>query len=440
MSASEKGKGAEQLHRGRPMRSPKTPLGRFIRQRQSELGISHRQLAQRLGIPDSRLSNIANGTVQMTHPIALSTWCQALELESDRMTRRTFLKLIGTAGVTFAVATRGPAAPVQLKYQGLLLDSAESLALELQDALYRGQARHVLEVAHHWYHRLISADLPEKDPAIAALQIRFGLLLGEAQEAVYPWYQRPQIAIRTYDDVEQRILLGFPLNTFPRDYARLYTLRAPLNRELKQYEQSCVQDEEGLGYAQAAGDAFLYSTLLRMRAHVMATQGDAQRWERELHRARRYVEQAGHHHVEELVSLIQYNEGEGAKRLAYNPRQLLSESQRSAYASRGLAAFKASRRILDRQWPHLVHLAGVHGSPLMTSVSEAQCFVWIAPHEALRLLEPLRAEAERLLPCLLPKIEHTAYCAKRRLNWRQGEPLPVFDLDAKYRLRPSSQQ
>jgi hypothetical protein len=77
------------------------------------------------------------------------------------------------------------------------------------------------------YRKLTSSDLPDMDKELATMQLRFGILLGQAQEAVHPWYQRCAIALHTYKHVQERILSRFPLNTFQADYAMLCALRAP---------------------------------------------------------------------------------------------------------------------------------------------------------------------------------------------------------------------
>jgi hypothetical protein len=132
------------------------------------------------------------------------------------------------------------------RYGSLCLELAESRIADLRGELYKGKASDVQKEAQLWYSKLIHAGLPETDPYIASIQVQFGILLGQAQEATLPWYQRCKASVQTYNDVEERIILRFPLNRFQADYARLLALRAPMYRELGEFNESIVQFKDGL--------------------------------------------------------------------------------------------------------------------------------------------------------------------------------------------------
>jgi hypothetical protein len=159
---------------------------------------------------------------------------EALGTDTIRVDRCEFLKLAGLGTGTFlATATsmtplERNAVPVLMRYGSICLELGESRIAELQGELYRGKAPDVLKEAQQWYNKLTRAGLPETDPYIATTQLRFGILLGQAQETTLPWYQRCEAAIRTYNDVEERVILRFPLNRFQGDYARLLALRQSL--------------------------------------------------------------------------------------------------------------------------------------------------------------------------------------------------------------------
>jgi hypothetical protein len=52
---------------------------------------------------------------------------------------------------------------------------------------------------------------------------------------------------------------------------------------------------------------------------------------------------------------------------------------------------------------------------------------------AVAHLRKVRLAAEWRLPALVAKIDYALWCAGERQNWSAHDPLPVFDLDARYR-------
>jgi transcriptional regulator with XRE-family HTH domain len=416
-------------------------FGKRVRMYRSALGWSFADLSLRTGINKGTLQQVEGKGRSLPEDDRMKlvdVLSEALETTTIRVDRREFLKLagLGTGAILATATSMAPSerntTPVLMRYGSICLELAESRIVDLQGELYRGKAPDVLKEAQQWYSKLSRAGLPETDPYIAATQIRFGILLGRAQEATLPWYQRCKAAIRTYDDVEERIILRFPLNRFQVDYARLLALRAPMYRELGQFDESVDQFKDGLSYTERIDNPFLKAALLRDSAHLRAVQGDKTSWSHAIDEALRHTAHVRGPDGERIYSLLKDTQGNGYKRLAYNPRISLPESTRRKYAQLALDCFKEAQASSVDRWLTDTSAVVVDGHPLIVSLSIAQCLVWIDPYKTLELLEKLRTKAIRFLPSLLAKIDYTDYCAKQRLAWRSSDPLPVFDLDAKY--------
>jgi hypothetical protein len=285
----------------------------------------------------------------------------------------------------------------------------------------------VMAEAEKWFRKLTSTDLPETDKELATMQLRFGVLLGQSQEALYPWHQRRTIALQTYNHIEDRIISRFPLNSFQADYATLYALRAPLYRERGEFDKSVAEFKDGCDYAEKIGDLFLETTLMRNLAHLWIVRGDETKWHRGIDRSRKKSANSQH-----LSCLVEFEYAGGYRRLAYHPQKPLSESTRKQYAQRAIDMFTQAQAMYSDPWAPDKGLLGADGHPLLIAVLRAQCFVWIDPHETLRLIEELRPQAALLFPALLAKMDFTARCAKKMLARRTHDPAPVFNLDAKY--------
>ncbi len=177
---------------------------------------------------------------------------------------------------------------------------------------------------------------------------------------------------------------------------------------------------------------YLKAALLRDSAHVRAVQGDETSWSHAIEEALRHAAHVRDPDGERIYSLLKDTQGNGYKRLAYNPRLSLPESTRRKYAQLALDCFREAQASSVDRWLIDTSAVVVDGHPLIVALSIAQCFVWIDPYKTLDLLERLRTKATRFLPSLLAKIDYANYCAKRCLAWRSSDPLPMFDLDAKY--------
>ena len=406
--------------RGRSASFPSTPLGMFIQARLDGSGITRTELARRLHVSPSTVSRLLNGDTRVVQRISAESICDALEL--DEMDRRDFLKLAGVASAsTFAFATG--AAASKSSRSAVDLDLANDHADALSRLINQGDVRYVMESAKRWYDRLLQ-NPPSKEQYYAATQIRFGILLGAAQEFVLPWYQRSQTAIQTYNSVEQEVILRFGLNTFRNEYTNLLSHRAPLYREIGQYKESALQFEDGIYWVKTVDDPLLRANLFRSRIHVNAVQGNILQWSRELEEARKDALIIGSAHRDEVVGLLDYVEGEGYKRFAYNVRKDLSVRASREYAERALYSFAQSK---DRT----EHYAKAHA--MLRIVSEAQCLIWIDIHEAVRHVELLRAEAELEYPALVEKINRVVFFAQQLLHSRKSS-LPLnFNLDVRYK-------
>lgn len=242
MLTTERELPAKPTRRGRRSSQPRTELGLLIQKHIDHLGITRAELAQRLHVSSSTVGRLLNGDTRVVQRVSAESICDALGL--DEMDRREFMKLAGgVSAATFAFATGASAS--KLSKSLVDLDLANDHADALSRLINQGDVRFVMESAQRWYNRLLQ-NPPDKDQYYAATQIRYGILLGSAQEFVLPWFQRSQAAIQTYNSIEQEVILRFGVRTFRHEYANLLSHRAPLYREIGQYEESGLQFEDGI--------------------------------------------------------------------------------------------------------------------------------------------------------------------------------------------------
>lgn len=418
MLTTERELPAKPTRRGRKSSQPRTELGLYIQKHIDRLGITRAELAQRLHVSSSTVGRLLNGDTRVVQRMSAISICDALDL--DEMDRREFMKLASAASAsTFAFATGASASKTSKSLVDL--DLANDHADALSRLINQGDVRYVMESAQRWYNRLLQ-NPPSKDQYYAATHIRFGILLGSAQEFVLPWFQRSQAAIQTYNSIEQEVVLRFGLQTFRHEYANLLSHRAPLYREIGQYEESALQFEDGIYWVKTIDDPLLRANLFRSRIHVNAVQGNVQQWSRELEEARKDALITGSIYHDEIAGLLNYVEGEGYKRFAYNVRQDLSTRARREYAERALQSFDRSRYGTE-------NYSKAHA--MLRIVSEAQCLIWIDAHEAIRRVESLRAEAEIEYPALVGKINRVVFFARQLLHSRKSSVPLHFNLDAR---------
>jgi len=396
------------------------------------MNITRAELAKRLQVSASTIVRMLNGDTKVIQKISPESISNALEL--DEMERRAFLKIASTAG--FALATGVATSKAVLRYK-IDLDMADGYVESLRRLFDQGgHAHYVLESAQKAYDRLTEeAVLYPKDKRLAATQLHFGLLLGNAQAFILPWDQRAARVFRTYTMVEKDVIRHFELQTFQHDYAILLANRAPFLRELGNFDRSLLNYDLGIHLAKGIDDPSLRAGLFRNRAYIHAIIGDETRWRWELDGARRDALQISATYPEETLALITYTEAEGYKRLAFNPRMELPRRVRLEYAQHALHNFTQALAEME-------HRPEVQGSlmrsatelssrslTLLTRVSEAQCLVLIDPAEAIRRLEQMRNDVEMYYPALLAKLERTLRIARGQLQAHRSNPLLLFGRD-----------
>lgn len=411
--------------RGRPYVSSTTALGAFIRKCLAKQRVTQKCIAPQLGMTPSRLSRLIAGKVTFTRPIATERWCRVLGL--DEMNRKQFLELVAAAAASFALASGGtPVTVPSVRKHHLDLDLANDLATTLQRLLEHGEAQYVLETAQHWFNAITEQFSMTRDPHIARTQVRFGLLLGNAQEAAFPWFQRPRITINTYTALIEKILPGFPLQSFATERARILERRAPLNREHAQYAQSLADFDEALDLLRDQHNPELTITLFRNRAHIFAVLGNESKWMRDIQLAARVAGRLPEQSQRLHMDLLNYSQAEGYKRLAFTSYKPLAIQQREHYARQALAWFQNAS-------PLKVSHTASHG--VLADISEAQAMIWLDPQAAQVKLASLRTAADRIYPSLLAKIAHSEHYAQQRLLTKDNQDELFFDIKRDSPLR-----
>ena len=155
------------------------------------LGWSLGELGRRNGINKGTLQQIEQSgrSIPERDRIKLvKVVSEALEATNKCFDRRKFFALAGvetTAVPKQAIdtpPTERRASCLLTQYSDICLELAESHISNLQRELYQGRASFVMEEARKWYRKLTSPDMPETDIQLAAAQLRFGILLGQAQK------------------------------------------------------------------------------------------------------------------------------------------------------------------------------------------------------------------------------------------------------------------
>jgi hypothetical protein len=421
-------------------------FGTWVRTNREGFGWSLSQLAAAVQLNKGTLKHVEDGTRGLKPEVRerlVEVITSAAAGRRIVLSRREVLQLAGLAvgGALAAEGARPRSAPLRGSQQavyGLVLDLADMVITRWDEQLYGGHAQAVHEDALHIYGQLLDSDLVVKEPDAAVVAMRVAARLARARETLLPWYDRPHAAIAVYDDVEARVIEP-ALRHFPSDaaigleYARLLTLRAPLYREIGSYDKSLADTAAGARLARRGGDLLLMSDLARNRAHIWAVQGNGQKWHEDLEQSQREIAAFEGLATGQLLSLAEYYQGEGYKRLAYTIRGELLMGTRMRYAQRAREHFARWMRVAATAWPDVVYGATVSGHPLLTRVSAAQCLVWLDADAALVELSTARDEAARCFPALLSKIDLATQFARNLLRRRLSEGAPVFNLDARYR-------
>lgn len=425
MSAPNHAVSAHPSRRGRKAAPPPNELAACIQKHLDTLGLTRAELAKRLNVSPSTIGRLLNGDTRVVQRVSAERICEVLGL--DEMERRAFLKLAGeVSAASFAMAT-GTLFPKVLD-QTMNLEFADSHIDALQRLLNKGEAVYVLESAKFWYNKLLQEYPDTKDARIATAQMRFGMLLGSAQIFVLPWYQRSGKAIRTFNHIEGHIICRFDLHgPFRHMHAQLIGHRAPLYRELKLFEESIKQFDDGLSYIEGIDDEMLHTSLMRNRAHIMAILGDELHWAREIETAARYAQRLHRMQSENFISMVINMQSEGYRRLAFSLRTDCSLPTREKYAKLALEGFQRSGEVSERLGFRYREVA----RRLVVQVSEAQCLVWLDPHESIRKAEALRSLGLQFYPTILDKIDRVLFFAHQRLQMRRSNFSLLFNLDAR---------
>lgn len=407
----------ESPRRGRRANVPATALGTWLQERLDVLHITRTELARRLHVSPATVGRLLNGNIRVVQRVSAEGLCNALEMND--MDRREFLQRVSAASAaTFAFAT-GATPPTVQKHK-IDLDLANDHADALSRLMNGSDAAYVRESARLWYDKLAQERAYAKDTQLGAVQLRFGIQLGAAQEMTLPWKQRDQVAIRTYTAVEEEVISRYNLNTFRQEYAILLSHRAPLYRSLGYFDESEKDFEDAFYWVKTVNDPQLRATLFRSYAHLMVVRYGEQRWRRAIEAARKDTRYLSAFQQESL-QMLDSAEGEGLKRLAFSTRKELPLRQRVDYALQALDCFQHS----------LLGVELVLPQRLLTHVSEAQCLVWIDPEEAIRRIELLWNDAATHFPSLTEKMKLTVQMAQTQLAMSKGQPLPLFNLDAR---------
>lgn len=301
--------------------------------------------------------------------------------------------------------------------------------------LLQGHARLVAEQAEIPYRLLImSPFLGDKEIALTA--IRIGIRWARAQETVLSWFKRNNVAIAMYTDIEERIILRYAdqlrgQHDILREHAQLLALRASLYREIGAYRQSMMDLRQSIALAQRLRDALLHVDGFCELAHVWICRGNQDQWERMLDYAREAARLAPVGQQEGLFALVTYYEGAGQRRLAFDEVFALPEDEKIKQATRALGAMRLSRQQLGDDWSKFVLQGSAAGHPLVTRVSEAQCYIWTEPERVTQELESLKPQILADFPGLMGKIAVAEPWPAIRLSWNRHNGLPFFDLSGR---------
>lgn len=426
-------------------------FGAWVRQSRLALGYKPATLATRLKVHRATLKHIEEGA-RNADPERRQKIVELLLADLKRTKQPIDLQHVYvTAGLPFGTDRR----PTLDAFSGIYV-SPFGKRTEVYDTLLRvlnaiqdswGSAsgesspQLILAQARATYQTLLEGSRYQTDFELALQTIRAGIRWAQAEEAVLAWFKRSEQAIRTYSHVE-KFVVEQVVERFKRDpdfseiiheHARLIALRAPLYREIGEYDLSIRQAEQGARLAREVDDVTLLTDLLRNRAHVRAVQGNGALWEEAMHQAQEAVGWRGAGNMA-LKGLHTYHVAEGKRRLAFDHRRPVPLPIRMQYAEEAIAQFALSRKQLAG-WDLRDVAVGSSRHPLIPRVSEAQCRIWLHPEGAIAELEALRAEALREHPSLIAKIDFSIECARQLIAWKQHNPLPIFDLDARYRTR-----
>ncbi len=437
-------------------------FGSWIHDLRMKAGWTLSQLGATLQVTNkgtvARIEKGGQGLSPMQRERAVNALIEALPPDApdgdiSRSNRRDFLKAaglqlaglalsqsVGTPSPTSPVASQAPTSMsqqrnVRVAVDELVYDLGVGLIETWDDCLFHGRAQLVAEQAKNRYRTLImSPYLVDEECALTA--IRVGMRLARAQEAIFDWYKRNEIAIATYTHVEQHIIRRFEnpsreKRAIKREHAQLLALRASLLRGVERFDESAKDLRQSMRLAQELNDSLLHVDALCELAHVWISYGNQSQWVRWLDKAREATRSAPASQRDGLFALIVYYEGAGQRRLAFDEKFRFSESEKIQWADKAIGNMQESRRQLGDDWSQYVLQGDLAGHPLITRVSELQCQIWTEPERVVEEVERLKPQITSDLPALLGKLAVSESWPSARLNWPANNALPVFDLSGK---------
>jgi transcriptional regulator with XRE-family HTH domain len=347
----------------------------------------------------------------------------------DPKKRKTLQQILDVLGIALAGSQLGDPErweqlaltqqkPLEAIGHHLDLDIIDDYTESLRALLARGEAQYAMRASEKLYNKLMHEHPYSSDLRLAETQLRLGMLVGAAQEYALPWYQRDQAVIQTYNHIENTIIQKFGVNSSLRcEYVRLLAKRGRQHRVLWQFDECIKECEDGIIYMRTIDDSPLYTHFLCERAHIEATRGDELLWLRKLEEARRGTLDMNMMSREKALNQVDYMQGEGYKRFAFQTQKDLPITVREKYARLALSQFS--------QWNGAtIELPGFEA--LVVQVSKTQCLILIDPEEALRLAGRVQKQAEQRYPTLLDKVHRVIFLAQQRLQMSGSDFLQMF--------------
>jgi transcriptional regulator with XRE-family HTH domain len=386
--------------RGRKGVEPVTDVGRFLAEHLRAKGMKRSDLARAAGVVPSTVTRLMQGDIAVIRQDTKERICRELDL--DDAARIEFDRL----------TTKEPRATIWVhKFSHIDLDKLTISLQELQGLYEKGRVEYVWLEAHRFYLLLKKAEFSKKESRAIELQWRFGMLGGSANEAVLAWEERVSPTINFYTLIESEIYSReVPPQQADIYIAHIKARRAPLYRQLEQYQNSLNEFSEALDvyihHTDTSEDRRLLVELYYSRAHVYAVLGQKELWERDIKLAEMHArEEKDEMRRRELVGLVIYTQGEGYKRLAFNDRRFFSREAKIEFAQKGLECFKISH-MEESKWV---------GHGILNGVARAQCLAFIDPAAALKEAERLRNDAVQRYPSIVQKIDRIMDYAHERL-------------------------
>lgn len=342
--------------------------------------------------------------------------------EAKRNTLRKLLALIGASmGMSLVYTASEPVPTPRLSTVGNSpdLDLIGRYTEALQALLAKGEAQYVMRASQSAYDRLLQEYPASNDERLAETQLRLGMLVAASQEYALPWYQRDQAVIQTYNQIENALMSNRDVRnpSLQHGYAQLLAKRGRQHRVLWQFEACVKECEDGLTSLREIDDSSLRTHFLCERAHIEATRGDESLWMRKLEEARLGALDMKPIDREKALNQVDYMQGEGYKRFAFQTQKAFPLSVREHYARLALQHVT--------QWNGAtIELAGFEA--LVAQVSKAQCLILLDPDGALHLAGQVRKRAERRYPALLDKVQRVVFLSQQRLQMKGSEFLEML--------------